>query len=77
MKKEFCNANGLLAKTFESSIKEFKELQYLIGSKEKLIDPEYKSLLAKNDKMSKEKHEIKVQKCFFSTFFDNLSMLLS
>ena len=77
MKREFCNANGLVAKTFELSIKEFKELKYLIRSKENLIDSELKSLLAKNDIMSKEKHEIKVQKCFFSTFFDNLSMPLS
>ena len=52
MKREFCNANGLVAKTFELSIKEFKELKYLIRSKENLIDSELKSLLAKNDIMS-------------------------
>ena len=76
-KREFCNKNSLVYRTFEQSIKEYRELKNEIKSRVNYLNVDLKMLLEKDEAMSKEKHEIKIQKCFFSTYFENLSRPLT
>ena len=60
LKKDFCHANNLVYRTFEQTVKEYRELRSEIKSKENFLNPELTKLLEKDDTLSAEKHEVKI-----------------
>lgn len=75
-RKEFCKTNQLSMKSLVQSMQTYQDLEKEIQHIQKQKKEEFSDLFKKDETMALEPIDVRIAKCFFSSFFNNLSMPL-